>query len=297
MIHTVNIRDQRTAVALFDRAAEAMAKSPWRRGSVERLPSRGMLVVTGDLHDNMGHLAKILTLARLRESPDHHVLLHELIHGDKLVNGLDFSHQMLAKTAELVLKYPGQVHPLLANHELAQMVGKEVDKLASHRVKLFDQALEFVFGPGWGAVRDAIHNFIRAMPLALVTDSGLLCAHSLPSRKVMRRFDLNILDRDLRPCDYVGPGGSAYEMVRGRDYSEKSVTQLAMRWQVKLFCLGHQHVAEGAEPHGGNVVVLNSDHAKGAVLPIDLASIPTAEGAMRRVVPLSSVHAKAAVGR
>ena len=68
-------------------------------------------------------LPQVVELARLDADADHHVILHELIHGERLINCMDFSYRMLGRVAELVLAYPRQVHPLLANHEIAQLTG------------------------------------------------------------------------------------------------------------------------------------------------------------------------------
>ena len=158
-----------------------MRLSPYRTGSIVKLPATGRLLVTGDLHDNPEHLRKIIQLARLDASADRHVVLHEIIHSERLINGVDLSHRMLARVAELIVAYPQQAHAVLANHELAQMTGQGVSKGAGNSVELFNAGLQFVFGDDWEDVAESIGGFIRAMPLALTSESGLLCAHSLPA--------------------------------------------------------------------------------------------------------------------
>ena len=71
-----------------------------------------------------------------------------MIHGERLLNGMDFSYRMLGRVAQLVIDWPDQVHPILANHELAQLTGRGVSKGAGNSVELFNDALEFVFGEG-----------------------------------------------------------------------------------------------------------------------------------------------------
>lgn len=276
-------------IELFEQSARAMCDDQRRSGCVVRLPAHGRLTATGDLHDNPANLARIMTLARCAESSDHHVVLHEIIHGDRLVNGLDFSYRMLARAAALVLEYPGQVHPLLANHELAQMTGAGVSKGAGDGVDLFNGGLEYVFGDDWSDVAAAIGRFIRAMPLALISDSGVCCAHSLPNARLTKRLDLDVLNRDLSQDDYVGPTGNAYLVVWGRMYDDDSVQQIADAWGVNLFCLGHRHVDTGIERHGARVVVINSDHERATALPIDLSAVPDADGAVAAAVPLAAI--------
>lgn len=288
----VDLRDAAAVAALFEQASAGLVASAVRDRSIIRLPrvQGGRLLATGDLHDNPIHLAKIVKLARLDASPNHHVVLHEIIHGDKLVNGIDFSHRMLARVAELAVRFPGQVHPLLANHELAQMTGKGISKGAGNSVELFNDGLEFAFGEDWETVADAIRGFIAAMPLALLTESGVLCAHSLPAEHMMRSFDAGVLERDLQPADYASPLGSAHLMVWGRGHTAVQLDELAARWRVKLFCLGHEHVETGIEVKGQRLIVLNSDHERAAVLPIEIdRDPPTTEEAMMNAIPLNAV--------
>ncbi len=284
-----NLQDATAVIDLFDRAAEALRSSPRRAGSTVRLPAHGRLLVTGDLHDNPENLEKIAQLARLDKSSDRHLVLHEIIHTERLVNGVDLSHRMLLRVAELLLWHPHQVHVLLANHELAQMTGQGVSKGAGNSVELFNDGLGFVFGDQWHAVAEAVKRFIRAMPLALRSDSGVLCAHSLPSSNAMRLFDPDVLQRDLTDDDYRPREGSAYLMVWGRGDSTEVIETLAERWDVSLFCVGHEHVENGIAMRGPRVIVLNSDHELATVLPIDLARPPCFEEVMLSAVRLRAV--------
>jgi hypothetical protein len=285
-----NHRDAEQVAATFQQAADALRNSPFRRGSAVRLPRRGRLLVTGDLHDNPEHFRKIVHLAKLDESRDHHLVLHEIIHGEHLLNGMDFSYRMLTNVAELVCSHPHQVHPLLANHELSQLTGRGVSKGAGNSVDLFNDAIEYVFGDDAQTVIEAIHGFFLAMPLALVTESGALVAHSLPNALTMKSFDLGILDRELTKEDYISPTGSAYSMVWGRMYDEASVQKLAEAWGAQLFLLGHQHVVTGIEQVMPHVIVLNSDHERAVVLPLGLEELPTAEELLMSAVPLQAVE-------
>jgi hypothetical protein len=286
--------DAGAAVDLLDRAAEAMRACPHRSGCAVRLEARGRLIATGDLHDNPFHLEKIIAVARLEASPDNHVVMHEMIHGERLLNGMDFSYRMLARVARLVIAHPEQVHPVLANHELAQMTGRGVSKGAGNSVQLFNDALDYVFGDDTVDVAGAINGFIRAMPIALLSDGcagegGVLCAHSLPMETMMRHFDLDLIDRDLTEEDYQAPHGSAYLMVWGRRHTVEQVEQLAERWGVKLFCLGHEHAETGIEMRGPRLLILNTDHERATVLPVDLAAVPTAEEAFIHALPLAAI--------
>jgi hypothetical protein len=285
----VDLQDATAVTGLFEQAASALRSSPYRRGSSVRLPARGRLLVTGDLHDNHEHLRKIVHLARLDASPDHHVVLHEIVHSEVLVNGVDLSHRMLARVATLVVDHPAQVHVLLGNHELAQMAGHHVSKGAGDNVALFNEGLDFAFGDDAQTVGDAINGFIAALPLALVSESGIFCAHSLPASRRFDRFDPEVLERDLTDRDYDSQSGSAYLMVWGRGFGEQELDTLAERWGVGLFVIGHEHVDNGLAVRGTKLVILNSDHEFGTVLPIDLSRVPGAEEAVQLAIRLRSI--------
>jgi hypothetical protein len=286
--------------ALMDGAAACM-KAACRRGSIELIEAPGTLIATGDLHDNPIHLAKLLRAAHLNEDgsaspggPPRHLTLHEIIHGDRLVNGMDLSYRMLVRVAHLKALYPDHVHLLLGNHELAQMLKSGIVKDGVRSVDAFNEGLEYVFGSEVERIDRAIGAFVRAMPLALRVHTprgDILCAHSLPPAASMGRFDTTILSRDLSDDDYVPRQGSAHLMVWGRGYDAEGLEDLVERWGVYLFVLGHEKATEGARFVPPNALVLNTDHDRGVCLPIDMAAPPRPEEAMEGVVPLMTMPA------
>ncbi|MEY2795232.1 MAG: hypothetical protein RIR10_948 [Planctomycetota bacterium] len=276
---------------LLGRAAEAMRSSPYRQGCVVRLPRRGRILATGDLHDHAPNLAAILKLAELDASPRNALVLHELIHPDWCDDGIDRSYRMLGQVAELVCEYPWQVHPILANHEIAQLRRQPITKGAGDNVVAFDAGLEWGFGDDAEVAAEAVAEFIRAMPLAIRTDSGLMISHSLPSDAVMRRFDLRILERDLHDEDFDGPDGAAYLMTWGRNPSPALLARLAHEWGVQTFVVGHTHVPGSVEFRAPNLVILNSDTDDGKAIPIQLESdVAPAEKLVADAWSLKELH-------
>ena len=271
-------------VDIFQRAAEVMEASPLRRGSTVHLPARGRLLATGDVHDFEGHLEAIVRLAELDGSPDHHVMLHELIHGEVPRGGADFSYRNLAIVAELVIRYPLQVHPLLANHELAQCHRIRVTKGGGDQVAMFDDGLDHVFCDRAEEVATSIREFILAMPLVIRAENGLWCAHSIPGRW---DFDESAFDRKLELADYAAPAGTAWCTVWGRLQDPVHVQELLRRFGAKLFVVGHCHAEMGIESPTDGLVVINSDHARGVVVAINLeGELPSASEVVAAAVPL-----------
>ena len=284
----VNVQDTDEVIELFHEAARASREAACREGSVEVIRGPGTLIATGDLHDNPFHLRRLLELGRLEgdasDPPEDggpvHITFHEVIHSDKLLNGLDLSYRALARIAEAKVFAPERVHALLANHELAQIVGAGIVKDGVRCVEAFNDGLGYVFGDDWERVAEALGEFIRAMPLALrcVTPRGdILCAHSLPAPGQMGRFDTRILSRELTVDDYAPRVGSAHLMVWGRGYDAEQLEDLVERWGVNMFILGHEHVTGGVQLVEPNAIILNSDHNEGVYLPIDLENPPRPE--------------------
>ncbi len=274
-----------TICAVLQSATQCLLGFSGRIGCTHHVSSKGKILVSGDLHNNSDHLLKIIELANL-DVPTNHVVLQELIHSGGEQHGVDLSYQMLVRVAELVIAYPSQVHPILANHELSQATGRAITKGGSELVEKFSQGVKHVFGDRSEDVFLALNTFIFAMPLAVQSNSGLMCVHSLPNELAMDEFDIDILERDLKTPDCYGGCGSAFLLVWGRRYSEAQINELADYWDVSLFCLGHAWVPEGVEALLPNVVRLNSDHDKGVALPIDLGDIKSAQETIQTAMQL-----------
>ncbi len=299
-IEQLDLRDPGAVIAALDSGARANRQAACRTDSIDHITSPARLIASGDLHDNPLHLARLIRAAGLDAAPqpgpphpgNSHLTLHELIHSDRLVNGMDFSYRVLARVAALKAAFPERVHVLLANHELAQLTGSEVVKDGVRFVAAFDEALDFAFRSDSEAVRGAVRAFIRSMPIALrMAHKGgdLLCAHSLPGPERMDRFDPAILERDLTDDDYLARTGSAHFMVWGRGQTPEQLAALGARWNVSLFLLGHERAEAGAMPlgEGNNAVVLNSDHDRAVYAALDCTQPVTVESVMRSLRSLT----------
>jgi hypothetical protein len=216
-------------------------------------------------------------------------VLHEVIHSDRLVSGMDLSYRALTKVAALKAAYPERVHTLLANHELAQFHEAAILKDGIKPVDAFKKGVEFVFGSDCDEVEKAIKEFIRSMPIALRCHgprSDFLVCHSLPGVTNMSRFDPSILTRELTDEDYRTRSGSVHLLVWGRGYDAESIEDLVERWGVSMFILGHEHAENGVRFVPPCAVVLNSDHEHGVYVPIDLSNVPRAENLGEQAVRL-----------
>jgi hypothetical protein len=287
-----------SVVQTLEEAARASLTAACRKAALDVVHAPGRLIATGDLHDNPTALARLIEVAGLSgeadqpsDDPPVHITLHEIIHSDRLINGMDFSYRALVRVADLKRRFPERVHVLLGNHELSQVVGAGIVKDGIKVVEAFNAGVEYAFGAETPRVNEAISKFVRAMPLGLrcVTPHGdILCAHSVPAPAMMGRFDPSILLRDLTDADYEPRKGAAHLMVWGRQYDAEQLEDLVERWGVSMFILGHEKAENGVKFVPPCAIVLNSDHDKGVYLPIDLAHPPRAIDAVKDVVWLQS---------
>ncbi|MBL8764712.1 MAG: hypothetical protein JNM07_10635 [Phycisphaerae bacterium] len=296
--------DMRRADAVIDalrRGRAANLSASCRRGGADVITPPGRLLATGDLHDNPVNFRRVLAHAGLpfddtpAAADPAHITLHEVIHPDRLVNGMDFSYRSLARVAALKAAFPERVHALLANHELAQMTGSGIIKDDVNVVEAFDAGLDHMFGDDAPAVRVAIGAFVRSMPLALRVKSpnggpDVLAAHGLPAPIMADRFDPAVLEREPSDLDFEPRKGSAHLMVWGRGWTAEWADHLATRWNVGVFILGHEKAEEGCRVVCPRIVVVNSDHDRATLLDIDLAVPPaTAADAATRARALGAL--------
>ena len=96
---STSVSDPVSVISVFKQATtHLLALST---GSTHLLPNKGSVVVSGDLHDNPFHLAKIFKLASL-DNPLNHVVLQELIHGATQHDKYDLSYRMLLRVAAII---------------------------------------------------------------------------------------------------------------------------------------------------------------------------------------------------
>jgi hypothetical protein len=264
--------DADNAIEVFQTATEENQLSSLRQDQVVALPDAGEVWMTGDLHDHRGNFAKLLAAADLANNPQRHLILHELIHGDRLDdNHADSSWETLFQAAELKCDYPEQIHFLLANHDLAQIHGEGIMKAGMSVCEAFTAGVHRDFGSGWHGVNVAISEFLLSLPLAVRGPNGLFFCHSLPADEEVEEFDYSIFRRALSGPDYRRRTGPVYQLIWGRNIAPTTAAAFADKVEAKIVITGHQPQENGFLVNGERHLILASDHGQGVFLPIDLA--------------------------
>ena len=272
-------------------ATEENALCPLRKFQVVTLPDTGQVWMTGDIHDHRSNFNKLVTAADLANNPERHLILHELIHGDHIdPSGAEDSWNTLVRAAELKCDFPGQVHFLLANHDLAQIHGEGILKANMSVCEAFTAGVMRDFGDRASAVNVAITEFLLSFPLGIRCPRGLFFCHSLPTDMQVEQFDYTVFDRPLTGEDYIRRKGPVYQLIWGRHMNPAAVDTFADRIGARILVTGHQPQEFGFAVNGQRHLILASDHSQGVFLPLELDVEYDMEGLLDKVTKLVALE-------
>jgi hypothetical protein len=277
-------------IEAFNIASEENEISSLRDFNLVTLPGEGELWVSGDIHDHRRNFEKFIRAADLGSNPRRHLVLHELIHGDRFdVSGAEGSWEMLFRAAELKCDFPERVHFLLANHDLAQIHGEGIMKAGFSVCEAFSAGVKQAFNSQADMVEVAIQQFLLSFPLAIRTANGFFCCHSLPADGQVEGFDYDVFHRPLSGPDYARRTGPVYQLIWGRHMSAETAGKFADKVEAKILITGHQPQEEGYLVNGPRHLILASDHNQGMFLPIDLGRPYEMEEVVDRLRKFSAV--------
>jgi hypothetical protein len=276
-------------IRLLAGGAELNEADPLRNGNMICFPGKGDLILTGDLHNHRRNFERIQAVADLENNPERHVILQEIVHGGLLdAEGCDRSLDLVLKAVAWAAEYPGQVHFLLANHDLAQVQGQAIMKEGYDLTERCRRYFAKQAGGDLEAAMAASREFFLTMPLAAITFTGILVSHSLPGPRDMATFDPTILRRELTEADFSRTG-SVYQLVWGRSQNAAVLAALAKAWWCEVFVCGHQAQDAGWGTRGDRMLILDSSHNHGVYLQIDLTRPYTFQELVECVRPLAGI--------
>lgn len=261
-------------IATYGKATEVNLATPGRDGNVVVITPElaDEVMITGDLHGHRPNFNAIRAIANLDNRPRRHLILQEVCHGGPTYpsNGGCMSHTMLEDVAALTVQYPGRVHFILGNHELAELTDYPIQKNKQMLNLVFRLGLQHVYGPATEKVREAYFPFLRSSPLAVRLPGGVFVSHSLPEHVDIRRFDTSIFTRHIEPAEYHQKFG-VFELVWGRDYRQENAEAFARLVGAKVLIHGHEPCPEGFNPVNGTELILDcsDDKACYVILPTD----------------------------
>ncbi|MBY0230940.1 MAG: metallophosphoesterase [Gemmataceae bacterium] len=267
-----------TRLATLRLAADRCRAVPGRRGRLLLLQDADEVLAAGDMHGHVENFRQAMLRADLARHPRRHLVLQELIHGPfRYPDGSDRSHQLVDLACALIGQFPGRVHYLPGNHELAQLTGRRIGKEADLDLNdQFSAGVRTAYGSRADEVMAAYHDLWRAAPLAIRTEGGLFLSHSLPSAGMQEAWELAMLERDPTPDADLQPGGPAYALVWGRDLRPEASDSFLARCGASALVTGHVPVEGGWRLASERHLVLDTQGHPAAValLPAGRALLP-----------------------
>ena len=106
--------------------------------------------------------------ADLKNNPQSHVLMHELIHGgDEDNQGGCLSYNLLFEAIEYKLQFPDQVHLIMGNHDTSFINNSRVMKGGKEMNQSLREAMDREFGEDSEEVKLSMRQFLFSQPLAI----------------------------------------------------------------------------------------------------------------------------------
>ena len=239
------------------RGVLACKETPGRTGRFVQLPADAEdVLVGGDLHGHLDNLRRLVQRADLVTHPRRHLVIQELIHGPfHYAQGGDKSHQLVEVALALMVQFPGRVHYLLGNHELAQRTNRRIGKLdADDLNEQFRQGVRTAYGERADEVYVLYEKLFDVAPLAIRTTGRVLIAHSVPSGA----FSRDALLAEPTPPEQYQPGGSLYALVWGRDTSRDTLHKFLNVMEADWLISGHVPNDTGVERPSERQLILDS---------------------------------------
>jgi len=282
-------RNAGLAVDTMRRAAILSLRDPLRVGNVIHLPPHGEVLITGDIHGCRENFERIVSYAALHLHRDRCLILHELIHGGPPDSqGGCRSFELLEEAARLKALYPKQVYILLANHDLAEMLGTELTKGPVRLTQAFDEGLLHAYGRRAMQVKEAYWNLWANLPLAARGANGIFISHSIPGRRAIDYFDFDIFNHPLMPEDYHRHS-DLYELLWGRNQDQRTCDIFAEGVGAEMLIMGHQPAEPGFKVPNSRQIILYSDDKLGRYLLTPVDSVVSQSWLVRQIRRISDL--------
>jgi hypothetical protein len=240
-------------------AVQHFRATPGRRGRVVHLQGATEVIITGDMHGNLGNFRLLLDKAQLKQHPTRHLVVQELVHGSaSYPGGGDRSHQMLDLLSALKCESPKQVHFLLGNHELAQWTGAKIAKGEHDPLQWFVQGIATAYGARADDIYGAYCELFAVIPIVIRTPNRIYLSHSLPTDKRLETFDPAVLEQDTHGERELRAGGSVHAIVWGRDVRQENADAFLKKVDADLLITGHIPNEPGYEVPNNRQIILDS---------------------------------------
>lgn len=280
-------------IATIKQAAQLQRRQPGRIGKFVELTDCDEVLVVGDLHGHLANFKRVLQLAKLGENPRRHVVLQELIHGPfRYANdGGELSHRLVDVVSAYICQYPGRVHYLLGNHELAQWTRREIAKNNESLNNQFVLGVCTAYPEHTEAMMQAYEELFASLPVAIRLPNRIFLSHSLPGANRLTTWNLEQIQKESYPEDDYKMGGCVHSVVWGRDTSESTSKTYLEMVGADLLISGHIPTEQGYETPNSQQVILDGKDENAHILLFPTLESLTQEQLLKHLIKLNEATA------
>lgn len=282
--------DPAKLITTIKQAARIQRHQPGRVGKFVELIDCDEVLVVGDLHGHLANFKQVLQLAKLGEHPRRHVVLQELVHGPFRYpgDGGELSHRLVDVVSAYICQYPGRVHYLLGNHELAQWTRREIAKNNESLNNLFVLGVFSAYPEHTEEMVQAYEELFSSLPVAIRLPNRIFLSHSLPDAGRLESWTLEQLQQaEFHSEDYKS-GGCVHAVVWGRDTSESTVKRYLELVNADLLISGHVPAEQGYETPNTLQVILDGKDEKARVLLFPTSELMSQESLLKHLIKLNN---------
>jgi len=229
------------------------------------VPSHGKILVITDIHGNLEDFQFYESLWKKSLNQTQVVLTGDLIH--EVDHNYDGSVEILKKVKYYSYYYPN-FHVLLGNHEWAHVADEPAYKMGVDQKQAFEAYLQERFGAKWKEKFHSYVKFFRELPVAIVTENGVLISHAGPYWNFKSREELE----HITSTGYKG-NRPLEEMMLNRpgDYTKDDLERFLELMNCQVMVVGHT-IVDGVKTVYGKQMIISSSLSAGkkAYLELDL---------------------------
>lgn len=282
--------DPEKLLKTINKAAIHLKTAAGRAGKFVELCDCEEVLVVGDLHGHLGNFKKVLNLAKLSENPKRHVVLQELVHGMFRYNdGSDHSHRLVDVVCAYICQFPGRVHYLLGNHELAQWKNREIAKSNESLNQLYRAGVVKAYSEQADEVLAAYDELFDSLPVAIRLPNRIFLSHSLPGMTRLEHWTLEQIKKETFTEEDYKLAGCVHAIVWGRDASETTAKKFLELVNCDLLISGHIPSEQGYDVPNPYQVILDGKDENARVLLFSAKETLTQESLLQKLITLSDV--------
>ncbi len=256
-------------IATIKQASRLQRDLPGRSGKWVDLRDCDEVLIVGDLHGNLSNFKLILQLANLGEHPRRHVVLQELVHGPYRYpnEGGELSHRLVDVVCAYICQYPGRVHYLLGNHELAQWTRREIAKNNESLNQQFIMGVSTAYPEHVDEVVNAYDELFESLPVAIRLPNRVMLSHSLPGAARLETWSPEMLKKPTFSEEDYKLGGCVHALVWGRDTSDAAVRKYLELVDCNILISGHIPCDNGfSVPNAVQIIIDGKDEQARVIL-------------------------------